>query len=118
LRSPTSARILVVGAGIAGLGTARALARAGFAAEVVERQRTWQEAGAGIYLPGNAARALRALDLEHAVVDKAVVITSQRVCDHRGRQARGARFGHQVRVAGSAAIDPRDVRVGAACGDR
>jgi 2-polyprenyl-6-methoxyphenol hydroxylase-like FAD-dependent oxidoreductase len=85
LRSPTSARILVVGAGIAGLGTARALARAGFAAEVVERQRTWQEAGAGIYLPGNAARALRALDLEHAVVDKAVVITSQRVCDHRGR---------------------------------
>ena len=52
----------------------------GFAAEVVERQRTWQEAGAGIYLPGNAARALRALDLEHAVVDKAVVITSQRVC--------------------------------------
>jgi FAD-dependent urate hydroxylase len=85
LRSPTSARILIVGAGIAGLGTARALARAGFAAEVVERQRTWQEAGAGIYLPGNAARALRALDLEHAVVDKAVVITSQRVCDHRGR---------------------------------
>ena len=50
MRSPTSARILVVGAGIAGLGTARALARAGFAAEVVERQRTWQEAGAGIYL--------------------------------------------------------------------
>lgn len=86
MRSATSARILVVGAGIAGLGTARALARAGFAAEVVERQRTWQEAGAGIYLPGNAARALRALDLEHAVVDKAVVITSQRVCDHRGRQ--------------------------------
>ena len=51
MRSPTSARILVVGAGIAGLGTARALARAGFAAEVVERQRTCQETGAGIYLP-------------------------------------------------------------------
>ena len=60
MRSQTSERILVVGAGIAGLGTARALARAGFAAEDVEPQRTCQEAGAGIYLPINAARALRA----------------------------------------------------------
>jgi 2-polyprenyl-6-methoxyphenol hydroxylase-like FAD-dependent oxidoreductase len=85
MRSPTSARVLVVGAGIAGLATARALARAGFAADVVERERAWQEPGAGIYLPGNAARALRALDLEYAVIEKAVVIASQRVCDHRGR---------------------------------
>jgi FAD-dependent urate hydroxylase len=85
LPSAPSARVLVVGAGIAGLATARALARAGFAVDVVERERVWQEPGAGIYLPGNAARALRALDLEYAVVEKAVVITSQRVCDHRGR---------------------------------
>jgi 2-polyprenyl-6-methoxyphenol hydroxylase-like FAD-dependent oxidoreductase len=76
LRSPTSARILVVGAGIAGLGTARALARAGFAAEVVEWQRTWREAGAGIYLPGNAARALRALDLEHRSTIEEVTLDS------------------------------------------
>jgi 2-polyprenyl-6-methoxyphenol hydroxylase-like FAD-dependent oxidoreductase len=85
LRSPTSARVLVVGAGIAGLATARALARAGIEADVVERERAWQEPGAGIYLPGNAARALRLLALEQAVSEKAVVIASQRVCDHRGR---------------------------------
>jgi phytoene dehydrogenase-like protein len=33
-------RILVVGGGIAGLATARALAHAGFSVEVVERERT------------------------------------------------------------------------------
>jgi ferredoxin len=34
------------------------------------------------------------------------------------RQTACAQCGHCVRVAGSAAIDPGDVRVGAACGDR
>lgn len=85
LHPPAHARVLVVGAGIAGLAAARALARAGFAVEVVEREQARKEAGAGIYLPGNAARALRLLDLEQAVVEKGVVITSQRVFDHRGR---------------------------------
>jgi 2-polyprenyl-6-methoxyphenol hydroxylase-like FAD-dependent oxidoreductase len=35
--------------------------------ELIERQPAWRDAGTGIYLPGNAARALRALGLEHAV---------------------------------------------------
>jgi FAD-dependent urate hydroxylase len=45
----------------------------------------WGEAGTGIYLPGNAARALRALGLEQAVLKRGVVIPRQRVSDHRGR---------------------------------
>ena len=80
-----AARILVVGAGIAGLATARALAGAGFSVEVVEREGAWDGAGAGIYLPGNAAHALRTLGLERAVSERAVVIPRQRFCDHRGR---------------------------------
>jgi FAD-dependent urate hydroxylase len=60
-------RMLVVGAGIGGLGAARALRQRGFAAEVVEREPAWTHTGAGIYLPGNAARALGALGLESAV---------------------------------------------------
>jgi FAD-dependent urate hydroxylase len=78
-------RILVVGAGIAGLAVARALVRAGFEVEVVERERAWTETGTGVYLPGNAARALRMLSLEQAVLERAVVIPRQRLCDHRGR---------------------------------
>ena len=61
-----AARIIVVGGGIAGLAVARALSRAGFSPEIAERERMWGEAGTGVYLPGNAARALRALGLEHA----------------------------------------------------
>jgi FAD-dependent urate hydroxylase len=78
-------RTLVVGAGIAGLAVARTLARAGFKVEVIERTPAWEEAGMGIYLPGNAARALRALGLEQEVFERAVVIPRQRVRDHRGR---------------------------------
>src|SRR5215211_4558013 len=78
-------RILVVGAGIAGLGAARALRQRGLAADVVERDRVWTHSGAGIYLPGNATRALRALDLESAVAERASLIPRQRLCDHRGR---------------------------------
>jgi FAD-dependent urate hydroxylase len=78
-------RILVVGAGIAGLGVARALRLQGFAPDVVERQPTWEHAGTGIYLPGNAARALRELGLESAVRNRAARIPRQRICDSRGR---------------------------------
>jgi FAD-dependent urate hydroxylase len=78
-------RILVVGAGIAGLGAARALRQRGFAADIVERDPAWAHTGAGIYLPGNAVRALRALGLESAVAERGSLISHQRLCDHRGR---------------------------------
>jgi 2-polyprenyl-6-methoxyphenol hydroxylase-like FAD-dependent oxidoreductase len=67
-------RILIVGGGIAGLAVARTLARASFAAEVVEREPTWDGAGTGIYLPGNASRALRGLGLQQAVLARGIVI--------------------------------------------
>ena len=77
-------RILVVGAGIAGLGAARALWQRGLAADVVERETAWTDVGAGIYLPGNTVRALRSLGLESAVTERAALIPRQRFCDHRG----------------------------------
>jgi 2-polyprenyl-6-methoxyphenol hydroxylase-like FAD-dependent oxidoreductase len=77
-------RILVVGAGIAGVGAARALRQRGFAVDVIERETAWAHTGAGIYLPGNAARALRALGVESAVVERAALIPCQRFCDYRG----------------------------------
>ena len=80
-----AARILVVGGGIAGLAVARALSRAGFSPEIAEREPMWGEAGTGVYLPGNAARALRALGLEEAVSERGFVIPRQRVADDRGR---------------------------------
>lgn len=57
-------RILVVGAGIAGLAAARGLRVAGFRPDVVEELPATMVPGAGIYLPGNATRALRLLGLD------------------------------------------------------
>ena len=71
-------RVLVVGAGIAGLATTRTLARSGFSPEVIEREPASLDAGTGIYLPGNAARALRALGLGAGVAEQAVEIPRQR----------------------------------------
>jgi FAD-dependent urate hydroxylase len=82
---PDRRRVLVVGGGIAGLALAPMLARAGVAVEVIEREPAWRPAGTGIYLPGNAARALRALGLQAQVASRAVEIARQRFYDHRGR---------------------------------
>jgi FAD-dependent urate hydroxylase len=78
-------RILIVGAGLAGLALATALHQAGFAAEVIERNHDWDGAGTGMYLPANGVRALRALGLEGAVAARAAHIPHQRLLDHRGR---------------------------------
>jgi FAD-dependent urate hydroxylase len=82
---PDRRRVLVVGGGIAGLALAPMLARAGVAVEMIEREPAWRPAGTGIYLPGNAARALRALGLQAQVASRAVEIARQRFYDHRGR---------------------------------
>jgi FAD-dependent urate hydroxylase len=82
---PDRRRVLIVGGGIAGLALAPMLARTGVAVDVIEREPAWRHAGTGVYLPGNAARALRALGLEAQVASRAVEIARQRFCDHRGR---------------------------------
>jgi FAD-dependent urate hydroxylase len=81
-------RVLIVGGGIAGLAAARTLARIGCRPEVIERDPVWWPAGTGIYLPGNATRALRDLDLGAQVAARSVEISRQRFCDARGRLLR------------------------------
>lgn len=78
-------RVLVVGAGIAGLACARALRLADIDCDVVERESDWVRDGTGIYLPANAIRALRMLGLEALPRDWGIIIARQRVLDHRGR---------------------------------
>ena len=63
---------IVVGAGIGGLATAVALARAGLEVQVLERAPALTEVGAGLSLWPNALRALDALGLGDAVRDAGV----------------------------------------------
>ena len=78
-------RVLIIGGGIAGLALARMLACIGLAPELIEREPVWRPTGTGMYLPGNAARALRTLGLEVQAASRAAEITRQRFYDHRGR---------------------------------
>ena len=78
-------RVLIVGAGVAGLAVARALRRRDFAAEVVERMPEWETSGAGLYLPGNSVRALDELGIWAELAAGANPIVRQRFLDHRGR---------------------------------
>jgi 2-polyprenyl-6-methoxyphenol hydroxylase-like FAD-dependent oxidoreductase len=78
-------RILIVGGGIAGLAVARALARVGLDAEIVERADAWRVESAGIYLPGNGMAALGRLGLAEAVAAAGAVVEQRRFIDQRGR---------------------------------
>jgi 2-polyprenyl-6-methoxyphenol hydroxylase-like FAD-dependent oxidoreductase len=80
-----SPRILIVGAGIAGLSLARALEQRNITADVVERGVEHRTTGTGLYLPANAIRALRHLGLGDAVAARAEQVRRQRLLDHRGR---------------------------------
>ncbi|HEY2769333.1 MAG TPA: FAD-dependent monooxygenase [Solirubrobacteraceae bacterium] len=59
---------IVVGAGIAGLAAARALADGGYDVRVLEREPTLRAQGTGLTLWPNAGRALRSLSLEAVVL--------------------------------------------------
>jgi pyridoxal 5'-phosphate synthase glutaminase subunit Pdx2 len=63
-------KALVVGAGPAGTTAAIALARAGIEALVVERERTDRPVGIGLALQNSPLRALHALGLLDAVVER------------------------------------------------
>ena len=78
-------RVLVVGAGVAGLACARTLTRAGCAVEVVERRSPGEQPGAGMYLPGSALRALRLLGLDREVARRGQTVRRQRFLDRSGR---------------------------------
>jgi FAD-dependent urate hydroxylase len=76
--------VLVVGGGIAGLATARALRLRGIEAHVVERSTSRTQPGTGVYLPANAVRAIGELGLADDLAARAHVISSQRFLDHDG----------------------------------
>lgn len=69
-----SRRVLVVGAGVAGLATARALGREGVQVRVVDRRAGPPTEGLGFNLPGNAVRALRHLGAAEPVLAEGIPV--------------------------------------------
>ena len=82
--NPSGPSTLIVGAGIAGLGLARALQRAGRQVLVVDRRPGAAAEGVGILLTGNAIRALAALGLAEAVAAAGERVAAVDFCDRSG----------------------------------
>jgi 2-polyprenyl-6-methoxyphenol hydroxylase-like FAD-dependent oxidoreductase len=81
-------RVLVIGAGIAGLSCAAALARGGARVAIVERRRDWSPVGAGILLVANAMRALSELGLAEPVLRRGLIVERLRYCGPSGEHLR------------------------------
>lgn len=79
-------KVLIVGAGMAGLTLAISLRRQGLDPHIIERQPAWPDHGAGIYLVGNAMRALGSLQLADQVLQNGAAIRHQTLLDARGKQ--------------------------------
>jgi 2-polyprenyl-6-methoxyphenol hydroxylase-like FAD-dependent oxidoreductase len=78
-------RVLVVGAGVAGLALARALLRGGVDCTVVERRTGIAADGLALNLPGNAVRALMLLGVADEVLGRGVRIDRREYRNARGR---------------------------------
>lgn len=78
-------KILIVGGGVAGLSLAIALKRRGLDAHIVERQINDTHAGTGLFLPGNATRALGQLGLLERIQAQAMPVENQTIMDRHGR---------------------------------
>jgi len=77
-------RIIIIGAGIAGLGAAIALKRAELDVAVYEREPELSAVGAGLTLWPNAVNALRRLGVADAVLQAGARLTSGSVQSWRG----------------------------------
>ena len=78
-------KILIVGAGVAGLATHKALRQHGIDASIVERSHKTGAGGAGLYLPGNSTRAAAQLGLLPALRGCAETVQLQQIHDETGR---------------------------------
>lgn len=81
-------RVLVVGAGVAGLSAAIALARRGIEVQVIEQVPHWAASGAGLTLGAATLRALQQLGVLPEVARRGHTHEGIQVCDVQGQPLR------------------------------
>jgi 2-polyprenyl-6-methoxyphenol hydroxylase-like FAD-dependent oxidoreductase len=79
-------KVLIVGAGIAGLALAKALLDKGIQPDVIEQRDDTVKPGAGLYLPGNATRAFGQLGLLPDILQQSMPIPRQDFFTRKGEK--------------------------------
>ena len=79
-------RIIVVGGGIGGAATARALSRQGFEPVVYERTKELREVGAGVALWANATHIMKNLGLLEEAIKVGYLTTNYQFCSQQGKE--------------------------------
>jgi len=97
-------KVIIIGAGIAGLTTAIALRRAGIEVEIYEKVSELREVGAGISLWANAIRALDYLGLGSAIRDRSVSYSRTAILRSDGQVIVESPLEKMVALFGSAMI--------------
>lgn len=80
--------MLVVGAGVAGLSAAIAMARRGIAVHVIDHVDAWRPSGAGLTLGAAALRVLQRLGVLDEVMQRGHTHDGIQVCDVQGQPLR------------------------------
>lgn len=80
MTSRQTGRVLIVGAGIAGISAAITLRRNGFAVDLIDINPEWKVAGAGLTITGSTLRAFRQLGVYDEVAAQGYVGEGIRVC--------------------------------------
>ncbi|RLK58852.1 FAD-dependent monooxygenase [Actinokineospora cianjurensis] len=83
-----SVRVLVVGAGIAGMAAGISLRRVGAEVDLVDIAPEWKAAGAGLTITGPTLRALRQLGVYPEIAERGYVGEGIRVCTIDGEPVR------------------------------
>jgi 2-polyprenyl-6-methoxyphenol hydroxylase-like FAD-dependent oxidoreductase len=79
-------RVLIVGAGVAGLSLAIALRRRGIPVDLIEQGKPDATAGAGLYLVGAATRVLATLGLREAALREGAISRTQTLYTRSGHR--------------------------------
>ena len=81
---PAAEKVLIVGAGMAGMTLGLALQRGGIDCEIVEIRASLSEPGTGITLQGPALRALREAGVLLGCIERGFAQTFFKTCDAQG----------------------------------
>lgn len=84
INNPTDTRVLVVGGGFAGMGSAIVLKRLGYHVELIDLDPEWRVYGAGITITGPTLRAYKHLGMVDDIAQQGAISNGAKIFTYKG----------------------------------